>query len=1402
MDFRLLGPVELRIGDRRVELGTGKQRCVLAVLLFGAGRTHPLESLIDKVWGEDPPTQVRTALYSYVSRARRVLREAGGECTIAQEPGGYLLDVPREHVDVHRFESLSRKAFQQDDPAARADALATALDLWHGEPLQNLTGRWADEVRHQLWRRRVRVCAEWAGALFELGEHAAAGDRLERELLDQPLAEPLAGQLMISLYAQGRQAEALGHFAALRERLAEELGVEPGPALGEIHVRVLRGEPVGVYAEPPKTPATKAAPKSKPARRPLPSADVTAPYLGLETFQENDAARFFGRRALVDEMAARLDGHRFLAVFGPSGSGKSSVLRAGLLPAFRDADTVLLTPGEHPLAALSTALVTAGAVPESIRGELAVDPACLADLLRYSDGEPRETPILLLVDQFEEIFTLCQDVRERAQFVEALVSLADHPSVPARIVIGIRADFYPACADFPALVALLRDRQLLVGPMAEPELRTVITGPAELAGLSVEPALVDAALADVLGEPAALPMLSHALRETWLRRTGDRLTAESYHAAGGVRGAVAQTADEVFGGLDTHQARLAREVFLRLTAPGEESADTRRRPRLDELLDTPNAPEIKAILGKLAEARLVTVDEDTVTVAHECLIRGWPKLRGWLDEDREYLRARHRLTGSAREWERHGRNEDLLYAASQLATWRDRDRDRLTELEREFLAAGGRKTERLRLTRRKRLRLTLAGMSAALVTLLVLTVVAVVQAGQADRERDRALAGRLVADARSQLALDPELALLLARNAYAIDHDAQAESALAQALISSRVRATFTGHDGPVTQVQFGRDGQHLISGGADGTVRFWPVNGGVPTVLSARSVLTGPGAGVVALAQSADGERIAVAHARGEIEMLPTGGGEPVRLGRLVTDVLALAFAADGRVLAINDYGTVATFAADGATQPVLRSVAPHESTVAAFSADAGKVAVTGKDRRVRLWDLATDAVTELRGPDVEVTSLVFGPDGLAVAGGRADGKEEVWRPGQQPMVLYPNRDRIQALAFSHDGKALLSGGRDRTGHLWLLTSRRDFIALRGQGGPLRTVAFSPDDRQIATAADDGTIRLWEPAARPEHRVLEGHTQTVLDTAFSTDGARVASSGTDGTVVVAAADGTGKPVVLRGHQGPVEAVAFSSDGGLVAGAGDDGTVQVWPSAGGDAIAVYTGIGIAWGVAFSPDGKFVAMASEDGAIREWRLGTTEPPRILRGGTAAVRDLAFTPDGRIAAAADNGTVQVWTEGSAEPVLLRGADGMRTVAVSPDGTHVAGAGNDGAVRVWSASGGAPLATLAGHYGLVFSVAFSQDGSYLASVGNDKKLRVWNWARWRDPVVFDDYNTTVQSVAFGPGNLLAVGRGDTNSTVDVWRCTFCLPADRLGELAELAKSRTTRELTTAERDRYLGP
>ncbi|MGH8887788.1 MAG: AAA family ATPase, partial [Egibacteraceae bacterium] len=496
----------------------------------------------------------------------------------------------------------------------------------------------------------------------------------------------------------------------------------------------------------------------------LPPAPGPCPYMGLAAFQAEDAEWFFGREQLVAELTARLSETSFLAVVGPSGSGKSSVLRAGLLPAVWSGTlpgasswtTIVLTPTARPLEelAIRVALVR-GVAPGSLLADLRASPDRLRLAVRQALADASaDARLLLMVDQFEELFTLCSDEAERRGFIQALVGLVEDPDGPASVVVGIRADFYARCAEYPELVAALQDRQALVGPMSMAELRQAIEGPAARAELVLEPGLVETVLADLGEEPGSLPLLSHALFATWQRRRGRTLTLAGYQDAGGVRQAIAQTAETVYSELDPAQQAVAKEVFLRLTALGEGTEDTRRRVRRAELLADQDAEGVDLLLDRLAAARLVTLSQDTVEVAHEALIREWPMLRRWLTEDREGLRTQRRLTEAAIEWETLRHEPDALYRGARLATareWAAGNEERLNDLEREFLTASSdRERDELEAARRRNHRLR--ALSAALVVLLV---VAVWQRQTAQRRGDLATARQLAAQAAANVDQQP-----------------------------------------------------------------------------------------------------------------------------------------------------------------------------------------------------------------------------------------------------------------------------------------------------------------------------------------------------------------------------------------------------------------------------------------------------------------------------------------------------------------------------------------------------------------------------------------------------------------------------------------------------------------------
>ncbi len=623
------------------------------------------------------------------------------------------------------------------------------------------------------------------------------------------------------------------------------------------------------------------------------AAAETCPYKGLLAFQPEDSEIFFGRDDDVAMLLSRLAGQHLLAVVGASGSGKSSIVRAGVLPALRRGalvgsdrwPIVVLTPGPHPLTELSAACSgPLGQSPGALLARLEQDPAGLAAAVRDAAVER----LVVFVDQFEETFTLCTDAVERSRFVDALLGAATAPGGPVLVLVAMRADFFGFGASVPGLGAALEASTSLLGPMDEPELRSAIEGPARIAGLKIERGLVDLMLRDVAGEPGSLPLLSHALLETWKRRTDRTLTLAGYRECGGVRGAIARTAESVYVGLPEGQQQLARSVFLRLTELGEGTEDTRRRVALDELRsEGEGSPELEQLLGTLTDARLLTTSEHTVEVAHEALIREWPRLRSWLDEDREGIRTLRHVTDSARSWDELGRDPAELYRGQRLVAaldWSNGPTATLSPREREFLDASRDHADRERQEverRGRRLRALLAATAVFLVLSVIAGVVAFGQRNEARESTEEAVAAQTAAEARrlSTLALtvdDFDQALLLAVEARHLDDSVDTRSNLLAVLNQKPQVIGVIGNTPGDSLFDFvvTGDGQHLVVPQPSG-LPIYDATTLRPTDASVAVPVNWNGA-----TPTADGEGFAMLDMRPPEEDHPGPGGPVLRRG------------------------------------------------------------------------------------------------------------------------------------------------------------------------------------------------------------------------------------------------------------------------------------------------------------------------------------------------------------------------------------------------------------------------------------------------------------------------------------------------------------------------------------------
>ncbi|WP_232109629.1 WD40 repeat domain-containing protein [Streptomyces buecherae] len=1126
---------------------------------------------------------------------------------------------------------------------------------------------------------------------------------------------------------------------------------------------------------------------------------LRSPYRGLARFEPGDHTRFFGRDQLTAELLRRVADHRLVPVFGPSGSGKSSLLRAGLIPRLRQAAPDggrpaairVLTPGEHPLRDHAGALTAR-----------AVGPVA------------RAPDTVVVVDQFEEVFTLCADPAERAEFIDLLLA-AGRPGSGLRVVLAVRADFYGRFLEHGPLAAAARDAGLPIGPMGPEELREAIVGPATADGLVVERALTARLVKEAAGEVGALPLLSHALLETWRRRRGRTLTLEAYEATGGIQGALTQTAEELYARLPARQAAVVRRILLRLIAPGVGGPDT-RRPVARRELDTGDRATAAEALEELARARLITVDEDRVSLAHEALIDSWPRLRRWVEEDRERLATHRRLTQDAAAWEELGRDAGALYRGARLSGAEDAfasaaARADLTALERDFLTASraARDREQHAAARTaRRLGQFAATVSVLLLVALVVGLTAWDQYRDSERERERAVhAGRLAlsrqlaAQSATLLGDNPDLAALLAVHAYRASPTEEAAASLYAAADLPLRRRLPVGR--AVASVAFAPHGRTLAVSDRDGTVTLWDVASG-----RRRATLAGSAAGARSVAFSPDGRTLAAGCGPGGAVRLWDVSGQRPRPGLdgPTAGAAWVAFSPDGRTLATSGPRAPTRLwrVADGAPLAGLpRRGAPAGPV--AFGADGGLLIGAGGHGAVRLWDVARGAPgARLVGHADAVAAVAASADGRTLASGSDDGTVRLWPPAGGPAraTLRGHTGRVTSVALGPGGRNLASGATDGAVRVWDVAGARARATFPGHTGQVTSVAYAPGGRLLASGSADGTVRVWDVAGGNSRTTLSGHTGGVGAVAFDPRGRNLASAGDDGTVRLWHRN-VGRPhSVLRGHTGRVGSLAYGPGGrSLAAGGVDDGTVSVWDARTGRRVARFAGAEgwAVWSVAFSPDGRTLAAGGSRGTVRLWDVSTRTVRATLAGHSRRVRSVAFSPDGRtLASAGDDGRVRLWDTASGRPRgwLPARSRTVEALAFRPDGRELVVGGGDGTVRRWDTRGGRARFTFATRTSFLGAMALRPGGETLATgSGTDGTVRLWDLATGTARATLAGDARALRSLAYSPdGRTLATSSED--GAVKLWDVTLPSPA----HVIDVICRSIGREVSPRERGLYL--
>jgi WD40 repeat protein len=1106
-------------------------------------------------------------------------------------------------------------------------------------------------------------------------------------------------------------------------------------------------------------------------------------------FRQEDAGSFFGREAateaLLGRLAGVLDGGGLVMLIGASGAGKSSLLRAGLIPSIRKGELaaagsgswpiVCVTPGENPLQELAThAQPLAAALTNAMndcpgRFEARVRAATSA----YAEAEAGPgSRIILIVDQLEELFTLCQDHDVRRVFIEALRTAATPSSLAAAtalVVVGIRADFYRQCLDYPALAEALQDRQMVLGPMTVPQLRDAITGPAKAAGLRVDPGLVELLLQDAglragrahtgengIYEAGVLPLLSHALRATWQHRRAGRLTVAGYRAAGDIHGAVEASAERAWAELDPAGQAAALRVLLALTRIAEDTQDTRRRSTKQRLLgQAANQAAAERALEVLTRTRLVSVDAECVQITHEALLRAWPRLRRWIDRNREGLLLAQGLEEDAVRWDNQDRDPHLLHRGARLEAMRKRlaEREDISELAKLFLAAATRAWQR----RTWGLRV---GVALVMVSALIAGILAVV----ASNQRDDARFADVVAQADRLNATDPSLAAQLDLIAHRMrPTDREVTGRLLSTQNTPLARA-LPAPNGAIYDTAFSPDGYTLATASYGRTVQLWNLTE-KPTPFASLDA----GASWVSAARfSPDGQTLAASNGDGTVHLWNiTDPAHPQSLPTLNGhngSIYLLAFSPNGRILA-----------------------------------------TANADHTVRLWDLTVPTHPSAEGEPLTghtdiVRTVAFSPDGHLLAAGSDDNTARLWdltdptHPVRFQASLTGHAEPVHSVAFSPDGRLLATGSDDKSARLWNVTDPNHpapiGLPITGHQGPLWSVAFSPDGHTLATASQGGTARLWN-VADPERTTpigerLGSRTGGILAAAFTPDGRTLATGGEDGTTLLWSLPAT----VLVGHRSLVEHVAFSPDRQTLATGGKDRTVRLWdvsnrthPTPLRPALSGH--IGAIYGIAFSPDGRLLASGSADHTVRLWNVTEPRHPtpvgRPIDQHNEYADPVAFSPDGHLVVTTDTDQTLKFLDitNPADPVPLDTSlaghqSYVNSIVFGDHGRLLVTASSDGTVRLWDLTSlsrptliGAPLDP---HAGQVYQAVLSPDGRILAATGEDKQVWLWDVTDRDRPVQLGSltgHSAIVVSVAFSPdGHTLASGSAD--QTARLWDLT----------------------------------
>jgi WD40 repeat protein/DNA-binding SARP family transcriptional activator len=1411
LDIRLLGTFQATLdGEALTGFRSDKARALLAFLAVESTRPHRRDWLATLLWGNYDDRSARRSLSSALANLRQLLRPLGELAALDADRSDVWLRATGEaiHVDVAAWRELL--AFT-DTHAHRSLVhcqtcvahLTRAAELYMGPFLSGLAfdgspdfDEWQRAQQEALHQQALRVMGTLAAHHLASEAYSQAEHYARRQISLQPWHEEGHRQLMLALAGAGQRNAALTQYELCRTILASELSVEPEERTTALYHRIRSGAALSF------SPQAAGAPPN--------------PFRGLQSFREVDAADFYGRESVTRQLAEAVSRNGLVALIGPSGSGKSSVLHAGLVHQLRQryADNARsrvptangkrarawticqVRPGSRPFHALAAAIAPhVKSLPRDAHGNrtdladlLASGATSWVHLLNGRHKSPDGSRLLLLLDQFEELYTLCTDPDQRHAFVDLLLAAANPEETGASlsVLLAVRADFMGQVLSHRALADVLQDNAIMLGPMNRQELEDVIVKPAQAQGVRLQGGLVARLLNDVGQTPGRLPLLEFALTQLWERQEEGFLTHEAYEAIGQVEGALAGYAEQVYAALSPAEQVAARRVFTQMVQLGQDTEDT-RRPLAATDVDAADW----ALIQRLADQRLVVTDTDAhgqqaAEIAHEALINGWGRLRHWINADRAFHLWQQRARLAADQWLDSGRDQGALLRGAPLAEaegWSATRPEDLgpkvleliaasqaqrqhDELEAEAgrqrslaqakaLAEAEHQRAEVEASSNKRLRWLSASLSIVTLLALLAGLLAVLQRNEAVRQSDLAQAAQATADAERliaekgaslararQLAAQslnlaggaPDLSILLALQSMQLNENAQEDTDFLLNLeLSPLLGAVLHGQDSSVFCAAISPDGRVLATGGENGSIWLWDLEHNQPLGVP----LTGHQQPVHALAWSPDGTRLVSGDRAGHLRFwdAPTRqpAGEPILAHTAV--ITAIVFTPDGR--------TVRTSGDDGAIKSWDAATGLPVGDALKLAGDSGLAFDVAGSKLVSslVFTLTVQSASTGRplGPRMEghtaaIHDAMFNPDGTRLATASFDGTAVVWDIAKgQPLfpALEGHDGRVLAVAWSPDGTMLATGGTDSTIRLWDATTGEALGApLQGHSNWVRSLVWTPDGRRLISGDAGGKIAVWEVG---DVRRLPGHSSTVRGLAFSPDGRALASGSFDQTVLLRdVASGRELFPALQGHENSV-----------------------------------------LNVAYSPDGRYLVSASGGGELVRWDISSGQPiGQPLRGHAGAVAGLAISPDSRtIASGSFDNTFILWDAATGQPLFAPFADHtgwIISLAFSPDGRTVASGSGDTTIRLWDVATGEPIGQpLEGHTGWVTNLAWSPDGATLVSSSLDETVRFWDVASGKpagEPLT--GHHTPVWNVTF---SLADGGRslysGDNSGTVIWW-------------------------------------